>query len=289
MNIWYLLKCWLKILIIVRRNKTTSYEIANKLSDISNQPYILYCTDINRLVNHALYAWHSLLISVGMLSLLLGTIPVLSHYNFDLLAQILTYSSINWFFITLLLLMENKHNFVYYLTLKIYMIFSLMLISLAFLLIPFLIVIPFSIAFLFLKIINDDLKKTVGVCVYDMYNLLSLLLEYDKIHARIYESKEEIDSFLTLETLLSNDDHYNRQLYSLYINNIGGLKLIDKTVVLQLLRPTSFAIQKELYADLPDAIYSLLLYDTINSTFAYVVFFEKQVDYSMKLINYPIK
>lgn len=287
MNIWYLLKCWLKILIIVRRNKTTYYEIANVLSDISNQPYTLFLNDINRLANHTFYAWYALLISVGMLSLLLGTIPAISHYNFDLLAQFLTYSSINWFFTTILLLIENKHNFVYYLTLKIYMIISLIVISLAFLLIPFLLVIPCSIAFLFLKIINDELKNTVDV--YSMHNLLSLLLNYDKIYARVYESKEEIDNFLTLESLLSNDDHYNRQLYSLYINNIDGLKLIDKTVVLQLLRPTSFAIQKELYADLPDAIYSLLLYDTKYSTFAYVVFFEKQVDYSMKLINYPIK
>lgn len=287
MNIWYLLKCWFKILIIVRRNKTTYYEIANVLRDISNQPYTLFFNDINRLANHTFYAWYALLISVGMLSLLLGTMPAILHYNFDLLAQFLTYSSINWFFITILLLIENKHNFVYYLTLKIYMIISLIVISLAFILIPFLLVIPFGIAFLFLKLFNDELKNTVDV--YSMYNLLSLLLGYDKIYVRIYESKEEIDSFLTLETLLSNDDHYNRQLYSLYINNIDGLKLIDKTVVLQLLRPTSFAIQKELYADLPDAIYSLLLYDTKYSTFAYVVFFEKQVDYSMKLINYPIK
>ena len=183
--------------------------------------------------------------------------------------------------------MENKHNFVYYLILKIYMIISLILLSLVFLLIPFLLVIPFIIAFLFLNLFNDDLRKTVDV--YNMYNLLSLLLDYDNIHARIYESKEEIDSFLTLESLLSNDDHYNRQLYSLYINNIDGLKLINKSVVLQLLIPTSFAIQKELYADLPDEIYSLLLYDTKYSTFVYVVFFEKQVDYSMKLMNYPIK
>lgn len=287
MNIWYLLKCWLKILIIVRRNKTTYYEIANKLSDISNKPYTLFFNDIKWLVNHTLFAWLSLLISVGMLSLLLGNIPVLSHYNFDLLAQILIYSSINWFFVTLLLLMENKHIFVYYLILKIYMIISLILLSLVFLLIPFLLVIPFIIAFLFLNLFNDDLKKTVDV--YNMYNLLSLLLDYDKIYARIYESKEEIDNFLTLESLLSNDDHYNRQLYSLYINNIDGLKLINKSVVLQLLIPTSFAIQKELYAELPDEIYSLLLYDTKYSTFVYVVFFEKQVDYSMKLMNYPIK
>lgn len=141
------------------------------------------------------------------------------------------------------------------------------------------------VLFLFLVFIYSNIKKIKTLNIKNLNKKLSLLLTHQNVYYRIYTEQLEIDNFLNLEGLLTKDEDYNRQLYKLYINNADNLKLLNKIDLLYLLRLTRFDTQKDI-AKLSANVFGIALYDIEQYTSAYIVFFDKQVENSIKLIDY---
>lgn len=127
----------------------------------------------------------------------------------------------------------------------------------------------------------------INILAYVMINgkLIDFNLKYaddivDKIpkidiRYRIYESKTDIDNFILLEKLLTNDNCYNRQLYSLYVDNTDKLTLVNKTYISHILTFTCYVIPNFVYAKLADDVFGVLLYDNKHYTFVYILFFHE--------------
>ena len=115
--------------------------------------------------------------------------------------------------------------------------------------------------------------------------IISLLLSHQNVHYRVYENPSDIDIFLNMEGLLTTDEVYNRQLYQLHVNNAEHLKLLESLNVLYLLKLTKFDSQKD-NLQLSSNIFSVSVYNVEQSNPAYMVFFDKQVENSIKLIDY---
>ena len=143
----------------------------------------------------------------------------------------------------------------------------------------------FACIITFFNIYLFEYKKIKTLNINSLNKKLYLLLTHQNVYYRIYTDQLEIDNFLNLEGLLTTDEDYNRQLYKLYINNADALKLLNNLDLLYLLRLTRFDTQKDI-AQLSSKLFGVATYDIEQQNPAYIVFFDKQVENSIKLIDY---
>ena len=118
-----------------------------------------------------------------------------------------------------------------------------------------------------------------------MYCIASLFQKYSNVYFCVYTSNEEINNFMNIERLLSMDHNYNRQLYKLY-SDVEHLQLVNRKEIIPLLK-TNHSLQFKLYSLEKDETFSICIYNEAdNYKKAYVLFFDKQVENSIKLIDY---
>ncbi len=221
MNIWYLLKCWLKILMIARQEKVNTNVVMNKILKSNNS---------------------------------LESLPFLPFY--------LSISCAFWYTIVTIVG------------------------SVLYLLYP----ISNVVMFIHLFVVNTICLFCINRCFtkhepYRMYCIASLFQKHSSVYIRVYTSNEEIGKIMNIERLLSTDDNYNRQLYKLY-SDVEHLQLVNTKVIIPLLK-INHSLQSNLFSLEKDETFSIYVYNEAdNYKKSYVLFFDKQVENSIKLIDY---
>ena len=290
MNIWYLLKCWLKILMIARQEKVNTNVVMSKILKSNNSleslPFLPFYLSISCAF------WYTIVTMVGSV---LNLLYPVSNGDFLSLKDVISGALINViiifiliFFLLPLYILYPYNALTSYFFKKVmllYVFFSLMVVNICFLLL-------FDVVmFIYIFVANATCLFFINLYFsnhksYRMYCKVSLFQKYSNVYIRVYTSNEDIDNFRNIKNFLSVDHNYNRQLYKLYSNIDDHLQLVNKQEIIPLLKLNS-SLQFISFSNEDDETFSLCVYNEVdNYKKSYILFFEKQVENSIKLIDY---